>query len=350
MNATRMLDEIVKKNSSNLDIIKRITPINLNEENERFLKLYHGGILYNPQYIYNSNSELNHIKEKIEEINFDSNSTIGSIYKRYQEYLLDCIEITNLIGKTYEFTKMSIKIFGSPSNDILQKAIVILNDHNKNDYNNEEQYDAKCMRQIFIDEIKKHAFDWNVEIIDNISSKVAVDPDEKKIYINGKVLFSKNDMSRLLVHEFGTHVMRAENGSKQPYFIFQNGFPKSIETEEGLATYNEWKNNLLDTKTLRIYAGRVLAVKLSLEKSFYEAFIELNKFFLEEESIRMISRVKRGLEDTSQPGAFTKDFVYLNGFFKVKDNINLDTEKILYSGIIGLDDIKQVSLLNNIIY
>lgn len=348
MSSIKILDDIVQKNSSDLDIIKNITPLNLNEENEKFLQAVHNNIAYNPQYCYTPNFHLKKIEEAINQLDF-GNETIDTIYRNYKRYLLNCIKMVSYVGDPETFTKMSIEIFGYPSEELKEKAIDIFA-HNNAIIEDDTVYDAVYLKDVFDREINKYHFKWDVKIVDNISSKVAVDPDKKTIFINNNVLFSENDVKRLLVHEFGTHVMRAENGSKQKYLIFQNGFPKSIETEEGLATYNEWKNNLLDIKTLKVYAGRVLAVDLCLKNSFYESFMQLKNHFSEEECVRMISRVKRGLTDTSQKGAFTKDFVYLNGFYRVKDRINAENEKVLYSGIVGLDDLDNIALLEDIIY
>lgn len=348
MNSIQGLDNIIQEHGSDIDIIKNITPTNLNEENGKFLRLYHDNIVYNPQYNYNINPNLKEIKATIFQLNYGS-EVIEQIYENYKQYLLNCIELINSVGDAGAFTELSIKIFGSPDKEITDKAIGIFAE-NDGIVDDNTIYDSAYLKRLFDREISEHHFKWSVKLVDNLSSKVAVDPDEKMILINKNVRFSENDTKRLLVHEFGTHVIRAENGSRQKYAIFQNGFPKSIETEEGLATYNEWKNNLLDLRTLKIYAGRVLAVKLCLENSFYEAFIRLREHFSEEECIRIISRVKRGLRDTSQKGAFTKDYIYLNGFYKVKHSISCETEKILYSGVIGLDDIEKVALLNDIKY
>lgn len=348
MSNIKILDDIVQKYGSDLDIIKNITPLNLNEENKKFLQAFHDNTVYNPQYCYAPNPRLKKAEELICQLDFGC-ETIDVIYENYKQYLLKCIQMVGFIGSPADFSQMSVDIFGYPGEDLKAKAIDIL-DHNSAVIEDDAVYDSSYLKTVFDAEIRRHQFNWNVVIAENLSSKVAVEPDEKTIFINRRVSFSKNDVKRLLVHEFGTHVVRAENGSRQKYFIFQNGFPNSIETEEGLAAYNEWKNDLLDIKTLKIYAGRVLAVDLCLKNSFYEAFMRLKDYFPEEECVRMVSRVKRGLTDTSQEGAFTKDFVYLNGFYRVKDHMNAANEKVLYSGIIGLDDIDQVTQLEDIIY
>ena len=348
MSNITVLDEIVRKYSSDMDIIQHITPRNLNEENEKFLRLFHSGVIYNPQYRYDTIPRLDEAEQAIAALEF-GDSGIEAIYRDYQRYLLQSIWLLRSVGDAERFTAWSAALFGQPDESLKEKAMAIFAEHGAviTDDTPCSPEDLKhCMEKA----IQEHGFAWSVSVVDKLTSKVAVDPDEKTVWINSNVRFSRNDVRRLLVHEFGTHIVRAENGSRQKYHIFQNGFPKSIETEEGLAAYNEWKHHLLDIRTLKIYAGRVLAVDLCQNDSFYEAFVRLKDHFPEEECVRMISRVKRGLTDTAQKGAFTKDFIYLNGFYQVKERINPEKERILYTGIIGLDDVDRVRQLPDIIY
>lgn len=343
MDCIKKLDELVTLYSDELDIIKNITPVNLNQENEKFLELFHKNCEYNPQYIYEVNNKIDKIYNKIAEMTF-ADSIIGRIYSSYKDYILNSIKLMNSINNVESFTSKSISLFGKPDKDLINKAFKILKD-DRTAIVDTCSFDANFLYDTFIKELEKYRFKWKVELIDTMSSKVAVDAVSKTIYINACVKFSETDIKRLLVHEIGTHVVRAENGSQQPYLIFENGFPNSIETEEGLATYNESKANLLDIRTLKIYAGRVLAVDWCLNNSFYNVFFELSKYFEEKEALRIVSRIKRGLTDTSCNGGFTKDFVYLNGYYKIKKYINKDNEILLYTGAIGIDDIDNVSRL-----
>jgi hypothetical protein len=56
-----------------------------------------------------------------------------------------------------------------------------------------------------------------------------------------------------------------------------------------------------------------LAVYLSLSTGFSEVFEELLLYFDEETAYTIVGRVKRGLADTSRPGALTKEFHYFTG-------------------------------------
>ncbi len=343
MNCIRKLDELVTKYSETLDIIHNITPINLNEENTKFISHVHHGVEYNPQYSYTKNPDINLVKREMQALTFSS-GIIQDIYSDYQDYILKTLKLIESVGDAQHFTKLSLQLFPPPRSSLLKEAMQILN-ANPSVSLNDVKYDASHLEQVFQQQLEKEGFHWTIILKSPLSSKVAVAPDEKKIYINEDARFSENDIKRLLVHEIGTHVLRAENGSKQKYGIFKTGFPGSIETEEGLALYNERKYGVLDKGILKIYAGRVLATSLCANNSFNYSFLELSKYFSEEEAVRMVSRVKRGITDTSLAGGFFKDNLYLSGYLKMQNAVTPAAEKILYTGIIGLNDIDRVSAL-----
>lgn len=332
-----------------MDIIKAITPVNLNEENNKFMRCFNIGIKYNPQYEYERINGTKELKERIYGIEFPEDS-IGEVYKAYKQYVINSIELIESIGDPDLFTLKSIELFSHPDDDILKRALAILKRDRDEKPEENKVYTAEDLKVVFEKAIDKDNINWKVEILNVMSSKAAVDPDEKKIYINKELRFSENEVRRLFVHEYGTHVLRAENGSKQPYRIFSSGFPHSIETEEGLAIYNEWRNKLLDENMLRLYAGRVIAAESCISNSFYDIYCILSKYFREEDCIRMVSRVKRGLRDTSCKGGFTKDHVYLSGFYKVKVNITPEVKNVLYTGVVGVEDVSTILNLKGIRY
>ena len=123
--------------------------------------------------------------------------------------------------------------------------------------------------------------------------------------------------------------------------IFEKGFPRYLTTEEGLAVVNEEVWNVLDIKTLRAYAGRVLAISKALNNSFKDTYDYLLNYFDTNIAWRLTLRAKRGLADTEESGAYTKDLVYLKGYFLVKDYLKKKGSIIdLYFGKVGVDDIK----------
>lgn len=350
------IDDFLFEGYKKINMYRYLTPKNLIEENNKFLEKFKAGIEYNPIYEYEINinyKESEEVLNKIFELNKEIDelkieSEMGILLKREIKMLQDLeyiIGIYNNIGKDDEVIDLySRKIYGEPNNELVKKARAIL----EKDYRIEEEckYDAKECKELFENVLKEmKLINWNIKINEVQSSKISVIPEEKEIHINGKILFSKNDLKRLIVHEIGTHVARAENGSKQPYKIFSIECANVLYSEEGLATVNEEKYNVLDKRTYRLYAGRVLAVSECMKKSFYDVFKELINYFSYEEALSIISRVKRGTMITEKPTLFVKDYIYLNGYYKVKKFLEKNDVKLLYTGIVGIDEADEINML-----
>ena len=85
----------------------------------------------------------------------------------------------------------------------------------------------------------------------------------------------------------------------------------------------------------RGYAARVLTASMALEKSFFDIFGNLVKVFPPDEAYTLTERSKRGLQDTSQPGGFIQDHIFLAGKKKV-ETLPTDALRMLYTGKIAI--------------
>jgi uncharacterized protein (TIGR02421 family) len=239
------------------------------------------------------------------------------------------------IGKK-DFTQYSVKIYGKPSKELVNEAKKILKVDEEEVW---RRYSKLSLTKKFMDQMAMKRIKWKVKEKRMVAG-AAVNAKNKTLYINENRNFSETDVGRLIVHEINTHIIRSENGAKKTYKMFKCGFPGYLETEEGLAAYNEYKAGLLSPKILKIYAGRVLAVHLALKNSFSFVYNSLLDYFTKNDAWILTLRAKRGLKDTSKPGAFTKDHLYLKGFLKVKSYVEGGGDiKRLYVGKIGVEHI-----------
>lgn len=152
-----------------------------------------------------------------------------------------------------------------------------------------------------------------------------------------------------LAHELGTHALRRINYGAQPYFRHKKkfGFKEYLPTEEGLATFHSLleRNYQLSYSYALIY----LLINLASQASFAEVYQLANRYYQDPEKSWLTTvKIKRGLTDTSQPGAFTKGIVYLEGLAKVwkyfqQRHFDLPT---LYFGKIDVDDVDKAKNLN----
>jgi len=63
----------------------------------------------------------------------------------------------------------------------------------------------------------------------------------------------------------------------------------------------------------------------------------------------VVAKVKRGVEDTSQPGVFTKDYIYFKGYKEIKNYVKSGGDiKKLYIGKINHADLDLISKIEGI--
>jgi uncharacterized protein (TIGR02421 family) len=325
------LDEISKKLSFNA-----INPVNAEEEKERFFSKR----FYNPQFQYAPyRSSINALAEVLKNIRPDD-SVMGRLFEHTRLNYLTHIGMIKARG-TDEFTYQSRKLYGSPDSFLGMNADVLVKlkipEGRKEKPLTSDQVEKK-LRFAFMN----YGFDWKVAQKDMIAC-AAVKTSKKMLYIKKDSRFDSQFVKRLIVHEIGTHVVRFENGRSQPYKLFSRGFPGYLMTEEGLAVVNEERNCCLNNALLKTYAGRVLAIRKALESSFYDTYRYMRRYFSKEAAWRLTLRAKRGLGDTAEPGALTKDMLYLKGYLKVKEYIRRrGSLTSLYYGKLGIEHVNEL--------
>jgi len=318
-----------------------LTPTNLKEEKQKFMEDND----YNPVFNYKEpRADLNEIRAELVAIEPDD-SVVGNLLKGIRDkYLLD-LELLEARG-TEQFQHISKKTHDVPDEELINKAQELICLETVQEpiiYSTDEVLSR--LKVAFM----KYGVNWQVEENEMIAT-AAVKTAKRKLLIKKDSRFSKSFLKRIIVHEIGTHIVRAENGRSQPYKIFARGLPGYLMTEEGLAVYNEEINDCLNNFVLKVYAGRVLAIESAMKTSFSETYKMLRNHFSDSTAWRLTLRAKRGLKDTSQPGAFTKDIAYLKGYLAIKKYVEDggDISK-LYYGKIGLQHIELISKIPHLI-
>jgi len=175
----------------------------------------------------------------------------------------------------------------------------------------------------------------------SMASKVNIEASKGFIEINKDESFTSLDVERLKAHEIGVHYMRFFNGAKFGLKLLETGTCGYLETEEGLAAYNEFDKGVLSKAQIFVYAGRVLATHYCLKKSFYEVFYILKGYgFTNDVAFAITFRAKRNLSDTSLKGGFTKDYVYFKGFYNVKKFAEKNDVNRLFIGKVSINDLR----------
>nr|XP_054748680.1 microtubule-associated tyrosine carboxypeptidase-like [Lytechinus pictus] len=163
--------------------------------------------------------------------------------------------------------------------------------------------------------------------------------------VNSKVL--RRGWARgLLQHEIGTHYMRSANNRYQPWHNNRGRKRHKLlpmnPTEEGLASLHSvlgrddpclWRSAML---YYTVYQASLLP--------FRELFEHLSRF-IQSPEVRWdyCMRAKRGQVDTSKPGCFNKDQVYLNGALQVlRFRFEIDFHALVKMGRVAYQDIERL--------
>lgn len=328
-----------------------VKPLNYEAEKERFFQARLDGTKYNPNFTYRKASntqytaDLQSLASKIETIeNPVLNQYIALIERT-------CKWVEMFESKGAEFGSWLYSLYGEPAEEIVTYAYSVL-DSDKTLIADKENQSAADAGLYFEDRLKSFGFSgWQV-IHESMPAKIRINSIQKVIYVNIYASFSDRELQRLAVHEIGTHVVRRENGAKQPYEIFKFGFPKYLECEEGLAIFSEEKAGLLSDFEFGKYCLRTIACSLAKSSQFSEIFDILCRYTSSEHAYAITARVKRGLSDSGELYGYTKDQLYLSGYLKLKAMSKADVKR-LYIGKIGfieLDNLDFKSLNEKDIY
>lgn len=308
-----------------------LNPLNVEQEMRKVMK----DSSYNPQLKYQQPLPTFHeIKGKLVSLEVDDSIMGKLLHYRRNEFLKMVLMLEN-VGKD-KFTSSSLNLYGKPSPDLVKKAYRLLN---KESEEKEAQYSGISVVKKFLDSLLCQGLRWQVKEKDMVAG-AAFDVGRRVLLINPKRRFSDTDLKRLIVHEIGTHIIRAENGTHHRHKLFLIGFPHYLPTEEGLAVYNEERAGLLSNNLLKTYAARVVAVDLALHSSFTMVYTALREFFPPEDAFTLALRAKRGLANTANPGALTKDYYYLKGYEDMKRYVAQGGSLApLYTGKVGIEHV-----------
>jgi hypothetical protein len=239
--------------------------------------------------------------------------------------------------------------FGVPSDELVAEARRLLETSTAADNADNAEYSAQRAAERFRFVLASLGLrDWAVEVSDRMSARMSVSGAFRRLRIRSDSSFTAPEMRRLLVHEIGTHVARYEAGLCQRARFLRSGSSGYLETEEGLACFNEHRWGVAQTASLRTYAARVLAADLSLRMGFSDVVSNLIEHLGPAAAFDVSVRAKRGIQDIESPGAHLKDIVYLRGFLLVTERSqNGEADPRLQYGKVSFADFPLLDELAN---
>ena len=261
-------------------------------------------------------------------------SPLERLFERKRKELILKAEVLLSIG-TQDFSRKVKRLYPPPNKRLVEQAYLLLGLPRS-------QGGKRILRKeavlLFRRAFQEMGLKYRIRSVE-MTASAQVNAERRALDLRKRERFAQDYVKRLVVHEIGTHALRTENGFLQPLKLFKNGFAHYLDTEEGLAAFNEFRAGLMTHSILRNYAGRVVAVHYALTHDFADTFAHLKRYFSEKMSWKLALRAKRGLHDTSRPGAYTKDCAYLRGFLEVWRFSRRHDVESLYVGKIGIRDL-----------
>jgi len=336
----RGVDRVLAQADYDLLLLKYLKPINLPEERKRLEE----DDLYSPLFLYpDLPFDPDALEERLMDLTFDE-SPMGELLQKKQRELLQRIVILRARGDAPKFTAASQALFGSPHTDLLNDARFFLQTRIACDLPppKKEMLAARDAVPLFEEGMKKYGLhDWQIHVRSALVADCTV--GWKNLYLRDGAFFSEEHVRSLIAHEIETHILTSENGDQQPFDLFRRGFANYLDTQEGLAVFNQ--NRVLSPyhEKRNGPARSVLAVAHALEHSF----VQTRQYLIDElgyspaKALTKAIELKRGIHDASEIGCFTKGLVYFRGSRAIEQFVaNGGDLKRLYVGKIALEDLE----------
>lgn len=241
-----------------------------------------------------------------------------------------------------------LQIWGEPKTVIYEHALKMMDYWNKVGKNaTPKTFSPKVTKEFIEQEVRN--FNERYNLAEPVITEFSYETVARCMLKNNILLmranleYTENTFRDVLRHELETHYLRKYNNKLQPWASQKFADQIFRRTEEGLASLHTFllRQKKLLYKSYRMYIATYYAQNASFAQIF-KKMIELE--VSPEISFLLALRTKRGLEDTSQPGGFTKDITYLEGSIAVWKWL-MDTSHDphdLYLGRISLEQIPEL--------
>ncbi|WP_417443724.1 flavohemoglobin expression-modulating QEGLA motif protein [Joostella sp.] len=334
------LDRLIKR----IELLSYLNPLNTEKEKQRF---YSSKYTKDPVFKYAKQNfsafklQRSLFSNQLEKIEDDD---IRSLYQSIVYYYANMVQCAEAIGEKKKFFYNSLRLYGTPKEKDVANAKFILHIKDESEYE-EKKYNSLDAKAYFEDFVQRYDFPLNIKLSTSIAADAMVSNSKQTLFIKKNAKFNDNQLLTLANHEIGVHMVTTFNGLGQPLKIFSNGFPKNVETQEGLAVFSEYMSGALTLSRLKILAYRVIAADSLIKGySFADTFDLLhNQYKLDRDKAFIITlRIHRG-------GGFTKDYLYLTGLKKIYEYYNSGNSlSPLLTGKVSLDKVQSIQKLQDL--
>ncbi len=218
------------------------------------------------------------------------------------------------VGGDALFTEVRVELDGLPDEQLTARALTILKQRTPRVGTVTATVEADIAADFFRHALRYFTLpEWTVQVSADMTGSMSVNGPLQRVRVRAGATFSRQQLSRLLAHEIGGHVLRWANSTAQEEALAQLPAGRTVPTEEGRAAWFEHQLGVSDSQVVRTYAARVLGVHLSQGAGILAVARALSEQVPPDAAIEIALRCKRGMRDPNNPGGPTKDWSYLGG-------------------------------------
>jgi hypothetical protein len=293
-----------------------LSPTNQKEQKALFLK----GRIEEPTFTYKTTD--------IPRLHMDIKKE-GPLTSLYEERLRFCEGITSLLSRPgdKEFAATSLALFPFQELDTMQLA------YESQPYGGEE-LSTKAIMEAFRGALADCGLhECEVRTVSDITASILT--VDGAIVVRAGFRMPEEELEYTIRHELA-HMLRRENGEKQPEPLLHIGTAEGRRIEEGVAVALEKPKDI--SYAVDLYQSVKFAIAHTFRKT-YAYLVDAGKS--EDDAWGLALRAKRGLEKGSSKGAFTKDAWYIQGYIAVRKFLEQGGDiRVLLAGRIHMDEAK----------
>jgi len=333
------IDKVIFAIDKKLLIIKHLIPTNIDEQRQLFIESEWSHV---PELEYDLPShDFETMKSELEKIDVPD-IPLGSLYVDKKEEVLNKIAFLEafIAWDSKEISLFSKKVFGDIIPENYEHSFELI----------QKKWEVETEKNMSVGEIRSflkkfnHIYGIHLGLTERIGWSRFAMKGNKLMMRKWSSVWQK-ELRSIVAHEIEGHYLRKINGKKQGLDIFSRWSARYIETDEGIAIYNQ--NRFLSEKDSKYYGifERYYFMNYALNHSYKKLLKKMEEYYDNdyERIFNYILRLKRWMRSFTDEGIFYKDVVYVNGYMDLHRFLDEGWDlKKLYMGKIKTSDLDTV--------
>ena len=327
-------------------LLSHVLPRNMLSEKQTFLEKKGD---YNPQFLYKKpRIATDTLRSRLARIQLSGSDATALLLMAKHEEIEKKLALIDAVG-TDDFTAASTALYGTPSEAALIAAKERISKKTQLPARDHPVISSMQAAKVFRAAGREVGLSITVRSKDSMVATATAQKNGTVLIKTGAV-FGRHHLASLIAHELYTHVLRGLNGKRQPLALLARGTADYLETEEGLAVWQQERVLPKNHQKCFTPAMSLIATTIAMKHSFADVarFYMENGFTLEESFIAAV-KIKRGLTYTAAGGGFTRQHVYFSGYLTVNEFLHSGGDMAdMYIGKTSLKSLSTVKKLKGL--